>query len=108
MVFLQTNTLWFEIAVVSFIFALGNILLGHFEEKTPKIRRVGKFLAILCLVCLVSHFFGRATAMILLALSFVPVGIIHLWWLPKNGINGWTAKPREKYYKFRGWKEDNN
>lgn len=24
--------------------------------------------------------------------------------LPKKGINGWTAEPREKYYALRGWK----
>lgn len=33
---LETDSLWFEIAIVSIIFALGNILMGHFEEQTPK------------------------------------------------------------------------
>ncbi|MBX9853357.1 MAG: hypothetical protein K2X86_16550 [Cytophagaceae bacterium] len=36
---LTTDTLWFEIAIVSIIFAIGNILMGHFEDQTPKIRR---------------------------------------------------------------------
>jgi len=31
--------------------------------------------------------------------------VIHLWWLPKHGINGWTGEPREKYYALRGWKK---
>jgi hypothetical protein len=30
--------------------------------------------------------------------------IIHGWWLPKKGINGLTAEPKEKYYELRGWK----
>jgi hypothetical protein len=106
MIIQETDTLWFEIALVSFVFALGNILLGHFEEKTPKVRRVGKFIATLFLICLISHFFGRKTALILLAFSFIPVGLIHLWWLPKKGVNGWTAEPKEKYYWLRGWKNE--
>ena len=39
----STESLWFEVAVVSIIYALGNILMGQFEEQTPKIRRVGKY-----------------------------------------------------------------
>ena len=26
---------WFEVALVATIFAVGNILFGHFEERTP-------------------------------------------------------------------------
>jgi len=57
----DTNTLWFEISIVSIIYALGNILMGHFEERTPKIRRVGKYLLTLILVCCISAYFGRTT-----------------------------------------------
>lgn len=46
----KTESLWFEIAVVSIIYALGNIVMGHFEEQTPKIRRVGKYLLTLLVV----------------------------------------------------------
>jgi hypothetical protein len=55
----STESLWFEIAIVSIIFAVGNILMGHFEEQTPKIRRVGKYLLVLLLVCGISVVFGR-------------------------------------------------
>jgi hypothetical protein len=24
-------------------------------------------------------------------------------WLPKQGVNGWTGEPKEKYYQLRGW-----
>ena len=38
-----------------------------------------------------------------LGIMIIPVLIIHIWWLPKKGINGWTGEPKEKYYELRGW-----
>jgi len=38
----STNSLWFEVAIVSIIYAVGNIVFGHFEERTPKFRRSGQ------------------------------------------------------------------
>ena len=32
--------MWYEIAIISAVFAIGNILFGHFEEMTPKWRRI--------------------------------------------------------------------
>ena len=32
--------------------------------------------------------------------------MIHGWWLPRQGINGFTGEPKEKYYALRGWKAD--
>ena len=55
-----TESLWFEIAIVSMIYAFGNILMGHFEERTPKIRRVGKYILTLLVVCGISVYPGRA------------------------------------------------
>jgi hypothetical protein len=65
----ETDSLWFEIAIVSMIFAIGNILMGHFEEQTPKVRRVGKYLLTMILICGISTLFGREAAMGLLAFS---------------------------------------
>lgn len=102
-----TESLWFEIAIVSIIFALGNILMGHFEEQTPKIRRVGKYFLILSIVCTLSVFLGRGIAMAFLASFIIPVIIIHAYYLPKKkGINGWTGEPKSKYYEFRKWNKD--
>jgi predicted MFS family arabinose efflux permease len=104
---LTTDTLWFEIAIVSIIFALGNILFGHFEERTPKLRRVGKYLLFLVIICSVSVYFGRSAAMLLLAFFIVPFAYIHGYYLPKKkGINGWTGEPKSKYYEFRNWDKD--
>jgi hypothetical protein len=103
----ETESLWFEIAVVSMIYALGNILMGHFEERTPKIRRVGKYLISLLIVCVLSYFFGRTVAMCFLASFIIPLIYIHGYYLPgKKGINGWTGEPKSKYYEFRNWDKD--
>lgn len=104
---LTTSPLWFEIALVSIIFAIGNIVFGHFEEQTPRWRRVSKYLLILLLIVSLSYFFGRTVAMIVLSLFFLPFLYIHAYYLPrKKGINGWTGEPKSKYYEFRGWNKN--
>ena len=100
---LMDSSLLFEVAVVSFIVALGNILFGHFEEGTPKWRRVAKFILFLVVLCAVSHYAGRQWFFAVLALLAVGVAVIHGWWLPSKGINGWTGEPRDEYRKLRGW-----
>jgi len=102
-----TDSLWFEVAVVSIIFALGNMLFGLFEERTPRIRKVAKYILTTVIVCLVSVYAGRDVSMTVLSLFFIPVLYIHAYWLPvKKGINGWTGEPKGKYYDFRGWSKD--
>jgi hypothetical protein len=102
-----TESLWFEIAIVSIIYALGNILMGHFEEQTSKIRRVGKYLLTLLVVCCVSVYLDRTTSMTLLSLFIFPMLYVHGYYLPKKkGINGWTGEPKSKYYEFRKWDKD--
>lgn len=100
------DTLWFEVAIVSVMFAIGNILFGHFEEHTPKIRRIGKFILTLIIIIGVSYYFGRTAAMLTLGFFFLPVIYIHTIALPKKGINGWTGEPKDKYYELRGWSKD--
>lgn len=102
-----TESLWFEVAIVSILLALGNMVFGHFEERTPRLRKVGKYALTLLIVCLVSVYLGRAVAMILLGIMFIPVVYIHAYYLPKKkGINGWTGEPKSKYYEFRGWSKN--
>jgi hypothetical protein len=103
----STESLWFEIAIVSIIYALGNILMGQFEEQTPKIRRVAKYVLTLIVVCGISMLFGRTVAMVLLLLFIIPLIYVHGYFLPKKkGINGWTGEPKSKYYEFRKWSKD--
>jgi predicted MFS family arabinose efflux permease len=95
---------WFEVALVATGFAIGNIVFGHFEERTPKWRRVLKFLIVVALTVSVSSLAGRRWALLMLLVLLIPPLVIHLWWLPKHGINGWTGEPRDKHYELRAWK----
>ena len=98
--------MWMEIAVVAIIFAVGNIVFGHWEEGTPKWRRLLKFVLMTGLVVAISATAGRPWAFAFLGLLAVFVVIVHAWWLPRLGINGWTGEPKAKYYALRGWKLD--
>ena len=97
--------MWYEIAVISAIFAVGNILFGHFEEGTPKWRRLLKYFVFVALFVALSYFFGRRWFHIVLIALIIPMSIVHVWWLRKRGIDPWTAEPRDKYYEIRGWKK---
>ncbi len=99
----STNTLWFEISIVTIFFLLGNIFFGHFEERSPKWRKAAKYVLTLAVIITLSVFFGRTIALIVLGASLIPVIYIHAIVLPKKGINGWTGEPKSKYYEFRGW-----
>lgn len=98
------DTLWFEVALICGITAFGSIFFGHFEEHTPKLRRVLKLAFLNIVAVVVSALFGRAYMLCLLGIVFVAFIYIHGFWLPSKGINGLTGEPREKYYKLRGWK----
>ena len=103
----STDTLWFEIAIVSIIYAAGNILFGQFEEQTPKWRRIGKYILTIIIILALSFYFGRAVAIIVLGSFIFPFLYIHGYYLPKKkGINGWTGEPKSRYYDFRKWDKD--
>lgn len=93
-----------EVAVVATIFAVGNILFGQWEAQTPKWRRLLKFVLFVGLTLAISAWLGRRWAFGFLGVLLLAVVVIHAWWLPRHGINGWTGEPREKYYALRGWK----
>ncbi|MDQ4122842.1 MAG: hypothetical protein M3209_15505 [Acidobacteriota bacterium] len=96
--------MWFEIAVVAVLLLIGQILFGHFEELTPRWRILCKQALGIVIYTSISYFFGRFWFYASLAATLVPLVIIHFWWLPKHGINGWAGEPRDKYYELRGWK----
>ena len=80
--------IWIDVAAVSGLFAIGNILFGHFEERTAKWRRVLKFLMITGITAAIAAIGWSA----------------HIIILRRHGIDPWTAEPRDKYYALRGWK----
>jgi hypothetical protein len=99
----NTNSIWVEIAIVAIAFLIGNIFLGHFEERSPHWRKLVKFIVTLAIIICISTFAGRVYALAILGLSLLPVIYVHGIVLPRKGINGWTGEPKSKYYDFRGW-----
>jgi len=93
----STANYWFDVSVVFGVFAIGNILLGHFEEHLSKWKRLFKLLVFLILALSLSYFNQRWLFYSILLLFALVAVYIHVVWLPKNGINGWTGEPREKY-----------
>ena len=91
-----TNSLWFEIAIVSIIYALGNIVFGHFEERTPKWRRAGKYILTLIIVIVISVYFGRTAANLFLSAFIFPLLYIHGYYLPKKKRHKWLDRRTQK------------
>ena len=99
----DTDTLWLEIAVVCGLTAFGSIFFGHFEEHTPKFRRVLKLILFNLIVVLISKYLGRVWSFGFLGIMLLGVAYIHAVWLPGKGINGLTGEPKRKYYALKGW-----
>jgi len=99
----STSTIWFEVSIVTIFYLLGNIYFGHFEERSPKWKKLVKYLVTLAIIISLSVFFGRTIALVVLAATLIPLVYVHGIVLPKKGINGWTGEPKGKYYEFRGW-----
>ena len=98
----NTDTYWFDVALLATIFAVGNIRFGHFEAHRPKWRRVLKVPVVTALFVAVDAAAGRGWMWALLGAAALAVVVVHAWWLPKHGVNGWTAEPRERYLALLG------
>lgn len=93
----RTDSLWVEAAIVLGIFAVGNILFGHFVQHTPPVRRLAKVVVVLAITLALSSTVGRIWGLGWLLLPLSAAAYAHLRWLPKHGVNGWTGEPRDRY-----------
>ncbi len=91
------DTRWFDVALVGIFFAIGNILFGRFEEHRPRWRRLLKLALVLAITLTLASTVGRAWAYGWMLLPLSLAAWVHLVWLPRHGVNGFTAEPREKY-----------
>jgi hypothetical protein len=94
------DTPWFDVAIVMSIFAIGNILFGHFEEHKPKMLRLLKLALFTGVVTALSVVGLRWLAYSLLGVLGIVAVYVHGVWLPRHGINGLTGEPKEKYYEL--------
>ena len=98
----NAGTVWFDVAFVTSIFAIGNILFGHFEEHKPKLRRVLKVIVFTTIIGALSYAGLRWVAYTIIGLMGLAAAYVHLIWLPKHGVSGWTGEPKDKYYELLG------
>ena len=96
------GTYWFDVAVAALLLMLGNVFFGRFVEHQPRWRRVLTALVGIALVLATTTYLGRTWTWVLIAAIVVAVLVVHGWWLPRNGVNGWTAEPRARYHELLG------
>jgi hypothetical protein len=95
--------IWIDIASVASLFAIGNIFFGHFEQGTPKWRRVFKFAIITAVTAAIAAAGGHFWAEGFVAACAATGLTVHFVILRRHGIDPWTAEPKDKYYALRGW-----
>jgi O-antigen/teichoic acid export membrane protein len=93
----DTDTRWFDVAIIMSIFAVGGAIFGRFEMHKPAWRRVLKQVLFVGAMIAIADGLGRVWAYGCLGLVLGAVVVIHGWWLPKHGINGLTAEPYDEY-----------
>jgi len=91
-----------DVAGMAVLLAIGNVVFRHFDPWMTWWQRLLKATLILVITGIISHYFGRKGVVITFSLFVIPLVYVHAIWLPRHGVNGWTAEPREKYYKLRG------
>lgn len=98
----HTDTHWFDVAVVTSVLMLGHLCFGRFVEYQSRGRRLFKSVAGIAILVGASAWAGRAWMYVLLAAVGAGLLVVHGWWLPRRGVNGWTAEPRDRYYALMG------
>lgn len=96
----SADTPWLDAALVGTGFAVGNILFGRFEEHRPRWRRVLKFAVVMVVTLVLARTAGRVWAYAWMLLPAAVAAWVHLRWLPRHGVNGWTAEPRDRYLEL--------
>ena len=95
--------MFLSLAIMVVILVVGNIFFRNFDPKLSWWCRLLKAFAGLTITALVSHYFGTIGVIVWFSLIAAPLVYVHAIWLPRNGVNGWTGEPRERYYALRGW-----
>jgi hypothetical protein len=98
----RTDTYWFDVATATTLLMVGHLYLGRFSEYQPRWRRLLKSIVGVALVVATSAYLGRPWSWALIGAVCIGVVIVHGWWLPRHGVNGWTAEPKDRYYELMG------
>jgi hypothetical protein len=98
----RTDSYWFDVAVATSFLMLGHLFFGRFSEYQSRWLRLLKSLVGVALIVGTAALFGRGWSWVVIGAICVGVLVVHGWWLPKKGVNGWTAEPRDRYYALLG------
>ena len=98
----ETDTYWYDVALATTVFMLGHLFFGRFVEHRSRWRRLLKSALGIAVLVGTTVLAGRAWMYALLGTIVLGVAVVHGWWLPRKGVNGWTAEPRERYYEVIG------
>lgn len=78
----------------------GNIIFNNFEKHLPLSRRSAKFIMTIGILYAIGYFFGKYALYSVVALMGTGMAILHAWWFPRQGINGLTAEPYNRYLRL--------
>ena len=73
------------------------VVFNNFEKHLPAQRRVVKLLVVIGVLATIGILFGRYAFWGVIALMTIGQIILHAWYFPKQGINGLTAEPYDRY-----------
>ena len=90
---------------IDFLIAAGvafaaNVVFNNFERHLPLARRIIKNAVLLAILVGIGLVGGRIAFWSAIALLTAGQVVPHAWWFPKNGVNGLTAEPRERYLEL--------
>lgn len=89
---------WMEVLIVLTIASFAYfVAFNNFEKHLPLQRRVTKLFMVVGILAVIGILFGRYAFWGMIALMTIGQVYLHGWYFPKQGINGLTAEPHDKY-----------
>jgi len=87
-----------EILVVFVIASIAYFLaFNNFEKHMPLTKRVTKLFVVVGVLAVIGILFSRYAFWGVIILMTIGQIVLHGWYFPKQGINGLTAEPYDKY-----------
>jgi hypothetical protein len=98
--------IWVDILFAIGGCVIGNIVFNNFERHLPLYRRIAKYAILFAVLALIGLLLGRIAFWSVIGLMAIGQTVLHAWWFPRNGINGLTAEPHERYLELIGRMKD--
>jgi hypothetical protein len=73
------------------------LVFNNFEKHLPFGRRITKLFVLIGILTVIGLLFGRYAFWGIITLMTMGQIYLHGWYFPKQGINGLTAEPHDKY-----------